>query len=62
MELKSKEYRDVRLRGCLSKRQQMQLDKQLFWTDVVRVDEERYPEKTENVEKCKYCQYKDICY
>ena len=62
VELKPKEYQDVRLRGTLSERQKKQLDKQLFWTDDVWEDEERYPEKKENLELCKDCKYKDICF
>lgn len=62
VELKSKEHRDVRLRDSLSERQKKQLDKQLFWTDDVWEDEERFPEKMENLEMCKDCKYKDICF
>lgn len=62
MELKSKEQRDVRLRDYLSENQKKQLDKGLFWTDNIRDEKERYPNKKENFEKCKNCQYKDICY
>jgi hypothetical protein len=62
VELKPKEYKDVRLRDSLSERQKRQLEKQLFWTDDVWENEERYPDRKENVEMCQDCQYKDICF
>lgn len=62
IELKPKEFRDVRVRDYLSESQKLQLDKQLFWADDVREDEERYPDKKENIDKCKNCQYRDVCF
>lgn len=62
VELKPQEYKDVRLRNSLSEQQKKQLIKQLFWTDNVHDDKERYPEKKENIKKCNNCQYKDICF
>lgn len=62
IELKPKECRDVRLRDSLSEQQKRQLEKQLFWTDDVREDEELYPNKKENFAMCKDCKHKDICF
>ena len=62
MELKSSECRDVRLRPYLSDNQKLQLDKALFYAHEIRDDSVRYPEKEENFNKCKNCEYKDICF
>ena len=62
IELKPKYNRDIRLRPYLSEQQRLQLDKELFYAKKVYDDKEPYPEKKENIENCKNCQYKDICF
>lgn len=62
IELKPKEYKDVRMAGCLSERQKRQSEKQLFWTDNVKESKERYPDRKENQQKCKDCEFRDICF
>lgn len=62
MDLKSSEYKDVRLRLYLTDNQNLQLEKALFYAHEIRDDSVRYPEKEENFNKCKNCEYKDICF
>lgn len=62
VDLKLAQYRDARLRDCLSERQKVQADKQLFFADEVITDLQRYPMRKENLQMCKDCEYKDICY
>lgn len=62
VELKSKEFRDIRMIDNLSPQQQKQLLKEQFLSKEIREDVERYSEKKENVELCKNCKYKDICF
>ena len=62
MEMKSKEYKDVRLEHYLSKEQKRQIIKKTFYADDVWEDEERYPNKPENTELCANCPCRDICY
>ena len=62
MDLKSSEYKDNRLEDNLSDNQKLQLDKALFYAHEIRDDSVRYPEKEENFNKCKNCEYKDICF
>lgn len=62
VDLKPQNEIDKRLIDTLSPRQKKQLEKRLFVAKDIRDDEERYPEKKENFELCKDCEYKDICY
>ena len=61
-DLKPTEYKYPGLREYLTDRQKNQLDKQYFYAKEIIDDELRYPEKEENIEKCRTCQYKDICF
>lgn len=61
-DLKPNEYKDVRLVHYLTDRQKKQLYKQLFETMRTKEDEKHFPEKKENIEMCKDCEYKDICF
>ena len=61
-ELKPKEYKDVRVRDQLSPKQKKQHDKELFRAKEIRESFERFPNKIENYEMCRDCEYKDRCF
>ena len=61
-EYKSSLFRDVRMYNQLSAAQQQQHLKQFFYAENIEDDGVRYPEKTENEEKCAGCKFREICY
>ena len=61
-ELQPDEFKDERVIHCLTERQRKQVYKRLFETRRIKEDEERFPEKPENIEMCKGCEYRDICF
>ena len=62
LELRPKEYKDVRAEHLLSPKQKEQLLKELFRAKEIRESFERFPNKIENYEMCKDCKDKDKCF
>lgn len=62
IELKPREYLDVRLVDTLSNAQRKQVMKNMFHAEEVRDTDVRFSDLPENKEMCKDCPYRDICY
>ncbi len=59
-DLKSDEFKDSRLSKFLTEEQELQSIKKMFQAKKIIDDNVKFLEK--NIEMCKNCDYKDICY